>query len=257
LRDNKKRKWVLILDNVDDAGFLKARKSGQDGDIGGIEGGNSQPLVSYLPQCSHESILITSRSEEAALQLVRHDDIIKVDLIKKREALELFRRKIGPEVDDDGTDDLVRELELIPLAITQASVYVPELMSLMSFFDRQGIPDTLLRHRNEQRDSAQGPKHNNEGSCASYDTAHNDHDEDDVSQSSVDEKFEDGVSILRQFSFISANQDGTTFEMHGLVQLATRKWLEARGQTERWKHQFIKNFNAELPTGEYENWERC
>jgi hypothetical protein len=126
LRDNKKRNWVLILDNVDDAGFLKARKSGQDGDTGGIEGGNSRPLVSYLPQCSHGSILITSRSGEAALQLVRHDDIIKVDPMEKREALELFRRKVGPEVDDDGTDDLVRELESITLAITQAAAYVRE-----------------------------------------------------------------------------------------------------------------------------------
>jgi tetratricopeptide (TPR) repeat protein len=319
LCDETKGKWTLILDNVDDVGFLKARKSGQDGDTGGIEGGNSRPLVSYLPQCSHGSILITSRSGEAALQLVRHDDIIKVDPMEKREALELFRRKVGPEVDDDGTDDLVRELESIPLAITQAAAYVreqgsrcsvrkylqdfekndrkkerllgkkggmdrrdweaenciiitwqisfeyiqttrrsaAELLSLMSFFDRQGIPDTLLRHRNEQRDSAQDPKHNNKDSCASYDTEHNDHDEDDASQSSADEKFEDDVSILRQFSFISANQDSTTFEMHGLVQLATRKWLEAHGQIERWKHQFIRNLNAELPTGEHENWEKC
>jgi hypothetical protein len=45
--------------------------------------------------------------------------------------------------------------------------------------------------------------------------------------------------------------------MHGLVQLITRKWLEAHGQTERWKHQFIKNLDAELLTGEYENWGKC
>ena len=223
LCDKRKGKWALILDNVDDAGFLKARKSRQDGDTGGIEGGHSRPLVSYLPQCSHGSILITSRSGEAALQLARHDDIIKVDSMEKREALELFRRKVGPEVDDDGTDDLVRELESIPLAITQAAAYIreqgsrysvrqylqdyqkndrkkerllgknggmdrrdweaenciiitwqisfeyiqtarrsaAELLSLMSFFDRQGIPDTILRNRNEQRNSAQDPKHDN------------------------------------------------------------------------------------------------
>ncbi|KAH7418767.1 hypothetical protein BKA64DRAFT_590888 [Cadophora sp. MPI-SDFR-AT-0126] len=319
LRDDRKGKWVLILDNVDDTGFLKTRKSGQDGDTGAIKGGRLRPLVSYLPQCSHGSILITSRSGEAALQLVGQNDIIKVDSMKKREALELFRRKVGPEVDDDGTDDLVEELESIPLAITQAAAYIREnwprcsarqylndfqkndrkkerllgkqggmdrrdweaenciiitwqisfeyilttrqsaagLLSLMSFFDRQGIPDTLLRNRNEQRDSTQDTKHDNEGNCANYDTEHNDHDEDSTSQSSADDEFEDDVFILRQFSFISANKAGTTFEMHRLVQLATRKWLEDRAQAERWKHQFIKNLNAELPTGEYENWERC
>jgi hypothetical protein len=319
LCDDRTGKWALILDNVDDAAFLKARRSGQDGQTSGIDHGQSPPLKSYLPYCQQGSILITSRSEKAALQLVGHDDVIKVDSMENREALELFGRKLGPEVDNDGTDDLARELESIPLAITQAAAYIrekgsrcsvrqylqdfqkndhkkerllgneggmdrrdweaenciiitwqisfeyiqttrqsaAELLSLMSFFDRQGIPDTLLRNRNEQRDSAQDPKHNNEGSWAKYDAEHNDHDEDDTSQSSADDEFEDDVSTLRQFSFISANKDSTTFEMHRLVQLATRKWLEAHGQIERWKRQFIKNLDAELPTGEYENWERC
>ena len=319
LRDDKKRKWVLILDNIDDAGFLKTRRSGQDGITSGIEGGNSWPLVSYLPQCPHGSILITTRSKAEALKLVGHDDIMKVDSMEKREALKLFGRKLGPEVDNDGTDDLASELESIPLAITQAAAYIrekgsrcsvrqylqefqkndrkkerllgnkggmvrrdweaenciiitwqisfkyiqttrqsaAELLSLMCFFDRQGIPDTLLRNRNDQRDSAQDPQHNSEGSWAKYDAEHNDHEEDDISQSSTDDEFEDDVSILRHFSFISANKDGTTFEMHRLVQLATRRWLEANGQIERWKQQFIKNLDAELLTGEYENWERC
>jgi hypothetical protein len=38
--------------------------------------------------------------------------------MEKREALELFKRKVGPEVDDNGTNDLVKELESIPLTIT-------------------------------------------------------------------------------------------------------------------------------------------
>jgi hypothetical protein len=45
--------------------------------------------------------------------------------------------------------------------------------------------------------------------------------------------------------------------MHSLVQLATRKWLENKGQLEKWREQFISNLCAELPTGEHKNWERC
>jgi hypothetical protein len=45
--------------------------------------------------------------------------------------------------------------------------------------------------------------------------------------------------------------------MHGLVQLATRKWLEAHGQLERWKQQFVRNRGIEFPTGKYENWPNC
>jgi hypothetical protein len=52
LRSYRKGKWVLILDNVDDAGFLiGAQSTGQDGHTNGIGSGDLQPLVTYLPQC--------------------------------------------------------------------------------------------------------------------------------------------------------------------------------------------------------------
>jgi len=72
----------------------------------------------------------------------------------------------------------------------------------------------------------------------------------------VSDGLEDDVLALRNYSFISINIDGTTFEIHGLVQLATRKWLEALQQQERWKQQFIRNLCAALPTREHENWIR-
>ncbi|KAL5370882.1 hypothetical protein DPSP01_014618 [Paraphaeosphaeria sporulosa] len=45
--------------------------------------------------------------------------------------------------------------------------------------------------------------------------------------------------------------------MHALVQLATRKWLEANGKLEQWKQHFIHNIYAECPTSEYGAWGRC
>ena len=81
--------------------------------------------------------------------------------------------------------------------------------------------------------------------------------EDNTSQSSEDDGFEADVLALRNYSFISFNTNSKTFEMHGLVQLATRKWLKVNGLQEKWKEQFIQNLDEELPTGEYENWERC
>ncbi len=120
----------------------------------------------------------------------------------------------------------------------------------MSFFDRQGIPDTLLQNRSQQTETAIS-------NSVNTNTGYSNNNEDGTSKSSVSDGFEEDVSILRNYSFISVNTNGTSFEMHGLVQLAMRKWLEAHGQIERWKRQFIKNLDAELPTGEYENWEKC
>ena len=62
---------------------------------------------------------------------------------------------------------------------------------------------------------------------------------------------------LRDFCLISSNVDGATFEMRSLVQLATRRWLSANSELERWRQHFISNLCAAFPTGKYENWAAC
>ena len=125
-----------------------------------------------------------------------------------------------------------------------------DLLSLMSFFDRQGIPETLLR--------GQGGTRNR---CESSGTDCENNDESDGGDSaldaSIDDGFEDDILTLRNYSFISLTTDIATFEMHGLVQLATRKWLEGPGQLEGWKKKYITNLCREFPTGEYANWTKC
>ena len=116
-----------------------------------------------------------------------------------------------------------------------------DLLSLMSFFDRQGIPERLLQYGERKDDEFQ------------EDEMESDSNEDQSSQWSQREEFEKDIVTLRNFSFVS-DTSGTGFEMHGLVQLATRKWLTANGLLERWKQQFLSNLCAEVPTGEYENW---
>ena len=94
----------------------------------------------------------------------------------------------------------------------------------MSFFDRQGIPKALIRAQAENRDGhrSQEKLHNND----------EEEDEDRASDLSEDEEFEDDLQVLRNYSFISIDTD-LTFEMYALVQLATRKWLEASEQLKK------------------------
>lgn len=79
----------------------------------------------------------------------------------------------------------------------------------------------------------------------------------DGSDSETDDRFEDDVAMLRDYCFIVTDEAGDQFEMHGLVQLSTRKWLEASGQLETFKQQCIERLAASFPTGEYENWATC
>lgn len=88
----------------------------------------------------------------------------------------------------------------------------------MSFFDRRGIPEALLRSRDEQKESDDYNSINND-----TDYGDNDWVDDNTSQSNVSDGFKDDVLTLQNYSFISINTNRTTFEMHGLIQLARRK----------------------------------
>jgi tetratricopeptide (TPR) repeat protein len=125
-----------------------------------------------------------------------------------------------------------------------------DLLSLMSFFDRQGITERILRVPQNQDKDKDSYLEKSEGSSSDSDT-------DDESNSSADAYFEKDIMILNDFSLISIKDDNSAFTMHRLVQLTVRTWLKLCGQHEQWKEQFIYNLYSELPTGQYENWERC
>ncbi|KAJ5623935.1 hypothetical protein N7510_000244 [Penicillium lagena] len=120
-----------------------------------------------------------------------------------------------------------------------------KLLSLMSFFDRQGIPESLIRHQ---------PKAN----CTSSSEPLNDSSGGEPSsESDVGPDFEDDIMTLRDYSFISISENSSFFTMHRLVQLTTHAWLKLHGQIVHWREKFINNLFEEFPTGQYENWERC
>jgi tetratricopeptide (TPR) repeat protein len=122
-------------------------------------------------------------------------------------------------------------------------------LSLMSFFDRQGIPKALLRSQSAIHiaDDCTWANREEEGEI----------DKESASESDTDDSFIEDILLLRDYSFISETTDPETLEMHSLVQLATQKWLEGKGEVEGWKQHFIRNMCGAFPTGQYENWGIC
>jgi hypothetical protein len=98
--------------------------------------------------------------------------------------------------------------------IQQERSSAADLLSLMSFFDWQGIPETLLQYRTRQGDAQTSQKERDDS----------DSDEEDKSSQSNagDDQFEGDIVALRNFCFLSVDISGTSFETHALVQLATR-----------------------------------
>ncbi|KAJ5532069.1 P-loop containing nucleoside triphosphate hydrolase protein [Penicillium frequentans] len=278
--------WVLVLDNVDDSRFLhEAPLSGrplleyipvthngsmiitsrsrgavssivEDADIIPIE-----PMDSSHATMLFEKKLGAQAEKESIIQLVTTLDCIPLAIvqaaayIKQRmprlsvpQYLKEFQKSDGKKTsllnhnggqlrrDRDAKNSILITWQLSFDHIQQSQPAAAGLLSLMSFFDRQGIPAALI-----QRHLAEGSDDNG----------------DSGTDSSINDEFEDNLRVLRDYSMISISVDGATFEMHRLVQLAMRKWLEAHGQVQQWKQQFIEILWCEFPYGKFENWAVC
>jgi len=84
-----------------------------------------------------------------------------------------------------------------------------------------------------------------------------DGDTNDGADDDVDSGFEDDVAMLREYCLIVTDETGDHFEMHGLVQLSTRRWRGAFGLLETFKQQCIERMAASFPTRRYENSATC
>lgn len=101
--------------------------------------------------------------------------------------------------------------ELSFIQIREQSPKSAELLSLMSYFHRQSIPDSLLKSDNE------------------------------------DASFLEDISPLINFSLIKAEIGGTSYEMHRLIQIAMRYWLHREGSDQMWKEVAIQRVAARFP----------
>ncbi|KAJ5737258.1 uncharacterized protein N7483_002383 [Penicillium malachiteum] len=272
LRDDNRGKWLLILDNFDDDQLLY-----QD-PINSRTDALTKPLWEYVPKSRNGSVIITSRTKEVTLKIVDHKDLI--ELVNALEFMPLaivqaasYIRNRAPRCsvskylkDFQGSDRKATAL-LIQEAyhssrdweaknsilltwqlsfdyIRQTKPSAAGLLSLMSFFDRQGIPESLIRHR---------PK----AAYISDPELSDDPSDGEISEYGADLEFEDNIRMLRNYSFISISKNGTSFRMSRLVQLSTHAWLKSHGEIDQWRERFIRNLYQEFPIGRYENWGKC
>ena len=265
----------MVLDNADDDSiFFDADNS--EGKL---------PLVDFLPQATHGSILLTSRNRLAAQNLVGGTtNVINVEPMDEVESLDLLRSRSLVSHSPDDEKALLRALEYIPLAITQAGSYIAnrspritiakylqlfhhsesnqthllnhedakdlrrdssirhavittwqlsfeqirrdrpsaaDLLALLSMFDRHGIPEDLVQRQ------------------------------DDALQ------FEDDLAPLISFSLIREETKQQLFDMHRLVQLSVRTWLDIHQQLNKWREKSKEIMAQMFPDGEYEKWSTC
>ncbi|KAH6612995.1 hypothetical protein C7974DRAFT_322280, partial [Boeremia exigua] len=297
LRDETDGRWVMVVDNVDDAEtFFRSRKRQRDEADAGVQ----ISLATYLPQSCNGAILITSQSKDAATRLVGgHNKVKEVLAMNEDEGLQLLRNKLRDPPIEESAVELLHALDCIPLAVTQAAAYInrrtrmtvagylkdfqrnrmkresllnwdageprrdtsasnsvvtmwqmsfeqirqerwsaAELLSLMSFFNPQGIPESTLRRHS--RDAA--------GAAS---------EEDREDEEEANSAFDEDLDTLQAYSLVSMTADNDACEMHALVQFCTRVWLSSFSNGEQWEQRFVALTAQELPSREYENRAKC
>jgi tetratricopeptide (TPR) repeat protein len=289
LCDETNGKWMMILDNADDIEVFYPKRTRMRDKSFAVA---SAPLAVYLPQSRTGSILITSRSKDAAARLAGgYQNIKEVRAMDESQALDLFRNKLRSASNEEGAADLLRALDYIPLAITQAAAFInrrgrmtafgyleefrrndkrresllnwdsgdlrrdesasnsvvltwqisfehileqrrsaADLLSLMSFFNPQGIPEWILK-RYSKSVAKTG-------------------DED-----KADSAFDEDLDTLQAYSLVTATAD--VCKMHALTQFCIRVWLSNFSSLERWKREFLVLIAREFPSADFKNWAKC
>jgi tetratricopeptide (TPR) repeat protein len=276
---------MLVLDSADDASvFLDDTSASHDTHESRSMNGKLD-LDSILPRSPTGSIIITSRSYEVVGMLTGSESSsIDVGPMNDQDAHALLRKKFTVALKEGEASALVSALDYMPLALTQAAAFInrtprmsiaqyleeishnqgpildsdqldirrdatasssitttwqvsfdylckrspsaARLLSLMSLFDRQGIPKALL----EGNYTTQG-------------------------HSSPD--FDHDMYMLTSLCFVKNGAGDNSFEMHGLMQFATKRWLERNGKLEEWKGVYVRIINEHFPEGQPENWAVC
>lgn len=99
-----------------------------------------------------------------------------------------------------------------------------ELLSVMSYLDRQEIPRFLLRNFRRKAGNL---------------------------------KLNNALGMLKAYSLITENTETKSFAMHRLVQLLMRKWLEQNETEKKYAEEALTLLSENFPDGSFKKWEEC
>ncbi|KAK0720958.1 hypothetical protein B0H67DRAFT_209529 [Lasiosphaeris hirsuta] len=273
LQSKDRGRWLMVIDNADDIQLFS-----QQGNLG-----------QFIPEYTQGSVLATTRNKVAGSRLTQSGLLIEVREMDEDESRQLLQGKLkadNPSLDDLST--LSSRLEHLPLALVQAAAFMQEmsiavdeylrllensdqdlinllsqefetvgrdreaaravaetwilsfeqiqrqdtfaagLLSLMCLFDRQAIPRKFLSDYSERQEQELKGKM----------------------------QLVKALGILRAFSFIT-EEKAHGFDMHRLVQLVTRKWLDKKSTMHHFAEEALLVVSHNYPYGDHENLAVC
>jgi tetratricopeptide (TPR) repeat protein len=259
--------WLLVVDNADDGDVL----FGSADRPGGIN--------KYLPESNHGFTLFTTRSREVAVSAAGID-VIELDKMDPAEAAAFLENSLIQKdmvLDKAATTELLEELTYLPLAITQAAAYINiKQLPLVEYLEllRGTQQDIINLMSKEFRDNTRYPGSQNAVATTwlvSFDQIRksNNAAADLLSFISCIEpkgipqsllpgpestvQLVDAIGTLCTYAFLTRRGDSKVFDMHSLVHLATRIWVQREGLTETTAEKATRHLEAVFPSDDWTN----
>lgn len=152
----------MIIDNADETElFFKASRPPGKAD-GLLKVENQGPgLATYIPECSHGAILVTTRNKQAGVKLTKGRAVMEVPRMDLKDGQDLVSTRLpDTDLDPKELETLVEQLEYFPLALVQAASFIlQESTSLDEYRRRSPYPISLSLHFPRAREQQHLPLH--------------------------------------------------------------------------------------------------
>ncbi|KAI1382616.1 uncharacterized protein F4822DRAFT_100890 [Hypoxylon trugodes] len=255
--------WLLVIDNADDLKLFA-----------------DATLSDYLPFNRNGSILFTTRNHEAAVRLdIPQQDIMNVTKMNNDEATNLLRAGLKEDQirDAESITHLLGFLANLPLAIKQASAYMAKTGMLTSKYLQhcQSSDKTMVKLLSQDFEDRNRYKNINNPIATTWLISFNHISRDyplatrylrficylaekDVPTSLLppgeDElESDEAIGILKGYAFVIERKEPDSFDIHRLVRLAMRNWLQTNGEWQKWAIDAIQHLTDKYPFPMHEN----
>jgi tetratricopeptide (TPR) repeat protein len=275
-------RWLLVLDNADDADIL-------------FKTGRSKGVVDYLPESEQGVVVYTTRTQEVAVSLTR-GDVMELGPMNRQDAagiLEELLIKKDLLRDDAATTQLLDELTCLPLAIAQAAAYLNmnKMSSIAKYLRllRKTEQDVISLISKEFRDDTRYRNSVN-AVATTWVVSFNQIRERDAAAAGLlafmscvewkaiprsllpsvqpEARMEEAIGTLCGYSFLARREVDSQeeeeeeeeeeekeewYDMHRLVHLATRIWTNQHGNRAKVEEEAVQYVEEIFPSHNYAN----
>lgn len=248
LSSEKAGRWMLVVDGADDMEVL----DGSDGEMG---------LLDYLPGGAWGLTLFTTRHKRTAQELAGSGivDVEKLDLATASALFERMLMRTDSSYENPAFHMLLSSMDCLPLAIIQAAAYVnANHVSISDYFGRlQSIESHLVytavtktwlvSFEHIIRENADAAALLQYMTCIDWNAI----PRSILPAIEPEARMTTAIGALWSYSFITTRRDGKTYDMHRLVHLAARIWIQREGLVVETQRKALEHLSRVFPS---DNW---